>query len=75
MKSNNGASNGKYSSSTGVKSDSDTKIKKTDLPDWRMKREGDTKIMDGKTWHWCTHHKLDGVFDGLYMTHAPCDHE
>ena len=30
---------------------------------------------DGKTWHWCPHHYKEGLFDGLYMPHKPCDHD
>ena len=30
---------------------------------------------DGKTWWWCPHHKAEGLFDGLYVTHKPEDHD
>ena len=30
---------------------------------------------DGKTWWWCPHHKTEGLFDGLYVTHKPEDHD
>ena len=36
-----------------------------------MKKEGAEKVVDGVTWWWCPDHKLDGVFDGLYMKHQP----
>ena len=36
-----------------------------------MKKEGPEKIVDGTTYWWCLHHRLEGVFDGLYMTHRP----
>ena len=28
----------------------------------------------GKTWHWCSKHKKDGDYDGLYVTHEEKDH-
>ena len=43
----------------------------TSVEGWRMKKKGDSLERDGKTWHWCPHHKLPGVFDGLYMPHKP----
>jgi len=45
------------------------------MPDWRMKKEGTMKIVDGVEWFWCPHHHLEGVFDGLYMPHKPEDHD
>ena len=30
---------------------------------------------DGKKWFWCPHHKIEGKYDGLYVTHKPKDHE
>jgi len=30
---------------------------------------------DGKTWYWCPHHKVEGSYDGLYVTHKPEEHE
>ena len=44
---------------------------KLNIEAWRMKKVGDSKVVDGKTYYWCPHHKLNGVFDGLYMTHKP----
>ena len=33
-------------------------------------------VKDGKTWHWCPHHKLEGSFDGLYYhNHTPATHD
>ena len=52
----NGRSNGKFN---------------TDIPEWRMKNVGPSKEVDGVQYSWCPHHKLEGVFDGLYMTHKP----
>ena len=45
------------------------------MPEWRMKKEGPMKIVDGVEWFWCPHHRLEGVFDGLYMPHKPEDHD
>ena len=45
------------------------------LDDWRMKKDGDSKVMDGKTWYWCPKHVQEGVYDGLYVTHKPEDHD
>ena len=42
---------------------------------WRMKYDGDSKVVDGKTWYWCKRHKQDGVYDGLYVTHKEEDHD
>ena len=30
---------------------------------------------DGKTWYLCPHHVKEGLFDGLYMSHKPEDHD
>jgi hypothetical protein len=40
------------------------------LPRWRTIKQGDTIVMDGKTFHWCPHHKTDD-WDGLYCIHKP----
>ena len=32
-------------------------------------------VKDGKTWHWCPHHVVEGKYDGLYVTHKPEDHD
>ena len=45
------------------------------LDPWRMNKDGDTKVVDGKTWYWCPRHVLEGVYDGLYVTHPPGDHD
>ena len=42
---------------------------------WRIvKDKGEECEVNGLTWWWCPHHKLDGVFDGLYVRHRPEDH-
>ena len=33
---------------------------------WRGKKEGNTKVVDGRTYYWRPHHKMDGHFDGIY---------
>ena len=40
-----------------------------------MTKKSDSIEKDGKTWHWCLHHKVDGTYDGLYVTHRPEEHE
>lgn len=42
---------------------------------WRMKKTQDSVQQDGKTWYWCPHHKVEGSYDGLYVTHKPEEHE
>ena len=42
---------------------------------WRGKKDGDTKVVNGRTYYWCPHHKKDGCYDGLYVTtHKAEDH-
>ncbi len=38
---------------------------------WRIKKDGNPKMVEGKTYHWCPHYELDGIFDRLYVTHNP----
>ena len=45
------------------------------IPEWRTKNEGPKCDCDGMTWYWCPHHFKKGLFDGLYMTHKPEDHD
>ena len=45
------------------------------IPVWRTQKIGDKIDKDGKTWWWCPHHKKEGLFDGLYMTHKPSEHD
>ena len=48
---------------------------KLKIPVWRTEKKGDSVQRDGKTWWWCPHHKKEGLFDGLYMTHKPSEHD
>ena len=34
----------------------------TEIADWRMR-------------YWCPHHKIEGKYDGLYVTQKPEDHD
>ena len=45
------------------------------LEDWRLHFDGDSKLVDGKMWYWCKKHKQEGLYDGLYVTHRPEDHD
>ena len=36
-----------------------------------MKKDGDSKKVDGVQYWWCPKHVFKGVFDGLYMPHRP----
>ena len=62
------------SSQTTAPSTSDTKPKLR-IPEWRTIKKGDKVDRDGKTWWWCPKHKAEGLFDGLYVTHKPEDHD
>ena len=46
----------------------------TEIADWRMKKGQEQLDRDGKTWFWCPHHKMEGKYNGLYVTHKPEDH-
>jgi len=45
------------------------------IPEWRTEKKGSKVDRDGKTWWWCPHHKAEGLFDGLYVTHKPEDYD
>ena len=47
----------------------------TNLPVWRTIKKGESIVSDGKTYHWCPHHVLQGKFDGLYMPHKAEEHD
>ena len=47
----------------------------TELADWRMKKGSEQMEKEGKTWYWCPHHKIEGKYDGLYVTHKPEEHD
>ena len=51
-----------------------TKKKSVTINPLRKIKKGDSMIIDGKQHWWCPHHKWEGEFDGLYMTHKPEDH-
>ena len=43
---------------------------------WRGKKEGDEKVVDGRTYYWCPHHKYEGHYDGLYVSsHKASEHD
>jgi len=42
---------------------------------WRMTKTEDSLERDGKQWYWCPHHKMEGSYDGLYVTHKPEEHD
>ncbi len=45
------------------------------MPKWRTVKDGLTKIVDGKTWHWCSqHHHKDNLWNGLYVSHPENEH-
>ena len=44
------------------------------IEDWRKKKTQPSVTRSGKTWHWCSKHKKDGDYDGLYVTHEEKDH-
>ena len=37
----------------------------------KKKFDGNKKMIGGVQHWWCPHHKWEGEFDGLYMTHSP----
>ena len=41
---------------------------------WRLVKDGETKIRNGITFHWCPHHVKSGMWNGMYSTHTPADH-
>ena len=44
------------------------------VDEWRIVNKGESCTRDGATWHWCPHHKREGLYDGMYMPHKACDH-
>ena len=54
---------------------STAKKSKLFVPEWRVENKGESCTVDGTTWHWCSHHKREGLFDGMYMPHKECDHD
>ena len=47
----------------------------TEIVDWRMKKGPDQMTRDGKKWFGCPHHKFEGKYDGLNVTHKPEEHD
>ena len=46
------------------------------MPDWKKTKRGETIEHEGATLHWCTHHvHLEGLWDGLYISHKSEDHD
>ena len=45
------------------------------LDEWYIKKEGGTKTIDGETWYWCPHHKMEGTYDGVYVKHPKDKHD
>lgn len=42
---------------------------------WRKTKNLGPKVFkDGKWYYWCEHHKVEGDYDGLYVTHPPEKH-
>ena len=45
------------------------------IPAWRLKKEGETKTVNGTKWNWCPHHKT-GTKQGMYVsTHTAETHD
>ena len=51
------------------------KGRKINIEDWRKKKGAASVERGGKTWHWCSHHKFPGQFDGLNVTNPPGEHD
>ena len=46
------------------------------IPEWKMTKKGETIEHERATLHWCKHHiHTEELWDGLYMSHKPEDHE
>ena len=58
-----------------TKSSSFSTKKKFGIEEWRMNKQGNTKVVNGVTYWWCPHHRNEGQFDGLYVTHKPSEHD
>ena len=42
----------------------------------RTIKDGESKVIDGQTFHWCPHHKHPkGLWDGLYVKHTADQHD
>ena len=50
--------------------------KKWGMAEWRMTKSfGEQVTRDGIIYYWCPHHKVEGKYNGLYMTHPPSGHD
>lgn len=79
VKGKNGSSFGNLGKSyagaaSGGGGDADKEWKLT-LDPWLIVKGGHTKDLDGQTLHQYPHHKKEGVYDGIYVTHPPERHE
>ena len=46
------------------------------MPEWKMTKKGETIEHEGYILHWCKHHAhTEGLWDGLYVSHKPENHE
>ena len=67
---------GKGTAPKGVQKDGKTYVEGLNyLELWRTIKKGGTINRDGKKWHWCPKHKMDGKFNGLYMEQSPDGHD
>ena len=55
--------------------DNNKKDSKCKIPAIKKKFDGNKKMIGGVQHWWCPHHKWEGEFDGLYMTHTPQGHD
>lgn len=55
--------------------DAGVKNKFAALEEWRKKFDGDEKVVSGRTFYWCKHHKGKD-YDSLYVSsHCPAQHD
>ena len=65
---------------TALTTDAKTSAKQPFKPrniinEWRKKKGVAKVTKDGQMWYWCSKHKVDGEYDGLYVTRSPEDHD
>ena len=71
----NSSANGRSGGSDQKGKDGKNENRFPPLAEWRKKKDGASKIVDGVTWYWCPKHKAEGKFDGLYVKHKPDNHD